>query len=472
MKKLLAILLLVFSSSLFTLCNAQFGVIYNFNTPTGSFPYGSLTYSSGLLYGLTPLGGTYGLGCIFSIDTNGNNYKDIYDFAGSDGAFPQFGWPGNTLTLQGNVLYGMTPVGGAGYGNIFSINTNGTNFQNLFVLDSLNGAYPFGQVVISGTVMYGMASYGGAYGNGCVFSINTDGSGHKLLFSFDTINGINPFGSLIISGNNLYGMANSGGAYTYGDIFTIKTDGTGFNDLFDFNGLDGLYPQNSLIRSGKVMYGMTFNGGPDTLGNVFAIDTDGTNYRTLLDFNSTNGGEPFGNVVLKDSLLYGMAGLGGADGQGTIFSVDTNGAYYTDLHDCTSSDGNYPIGSLTVFRNVLYGMTNIGGTNDSGVIFRYYTPMHDSGSGLGIQNITANSSNISVYPNPSNGIFTLQSSVVSGQSSVDIYNVLGQQVYSKQAVIRNSQFVIELNQPSGVYLYRVIANSGEVIGEGKLVIQK
>ena len=87
-----------------------------------------------------------------------------------------------------------------------------------------------------------------------------------------------------------------------------------------------------------------------------------------------------------------------------------------------------------------------------------------------------------VYPNPSKGVFTIESSVASArpdelfgrrQWSVEVYNVLGEQVYNSPLTIHNSPFAIDLSSnPSGVYLYRVITNTGNVIGEGKLVIQK
>ncbi len=79
---------------------------------------------------------------------------------------------------------------------------------------------------------------------------------------------------------------------------------------------------------------------------------------------------------------------------------------------------------------------------------------------------------ITLFPNPNNGEFTIQSSVVRGQASVEIYNVLGERVYSK--ILRSAQDDnrIMLNQPDGIYLYRVLNVGGSLIGEGKVVIEK
>jgi len=69
------------------------------------------------------LGGA-SVGNIFTIDTAGNNSKDLFDFNGTNGSDPN-----GYLTLSGNVLFGMTTDGGTyGVGNIFSIDSNGNGF--------------------------------------------------------------------------------------------------------------------------------------------------------------------------------------------------------------------------------------------------------------------------------------------------------------------------------------------------------
>ncbi len=86
-------------------------------------------------------------------------------------------------------------------------------------------------------------------------------------------------------------------------------------------------------------------------------------------------------------------------------------------------------------------------------------------------NAISNSSSLTVYPNPNNGSFTIQSSAFNGQSSIEIYNVLGEKVYSQLSTLY-SPLSITLNQPNGVYFYRVVTESGALLNEGKLVIVK
>ena len=73
----------------------------------------------------------------------------------------------------------------------------------------------------------------------------------------------------------------------------------------------------------------------------------------------------------------------------------------------------------------------------------------------------------------------MECSICSGQSSVvEVYNMLGEKVYSHYKITnpdnyRESNYQIDLSsQPNGVYLYRVITETGDLVGEGKLIIQK
>jgi uncharacterized repeat protein (TIGR01451 family) len=95
-----------------------------------------------------------------------------------------------------------------------------------------------------------------------------------------------------------------------------------------------------------------------------------------------------------------------------------------------------------------------------------------------IKNITS----CKVFPNPNNGFFTLQLSGVSGhpdsyRESVEIYNVLGEKVYSNYQIInpdsyQESNYQIDLSsQPGGVYFYRVVKENGGLVGSGKVVIE-
>ncbi len=92
----------------------------------------------------------------------------------------------------------------------------------------------------------------------------------------------------------------------------------------------------------------------------------------------------------------------------------------------------------------------------------------------GIENYHNVSGSIVVYPNPSNGLFNLEirNEELGVNNTVEVYNMLGEKVYSRFSAF-NSPFSINLSgEPNGIYLYRVINEMGDLIGTGKLSIQK
>ena len=155
-----------------------------------------------------------------------------------------------------------------------------TNYENLVSFTgtggTASGGEPFGDLTLSGTTLYGMTDEGGANGYGNVFSVGTNGANYKNIVSFTGTGGSavgdNPFGSLILSGTTLYGVTVSGGANADGNIFSVGIDGTGYRDLYDFTGgTDGGFPVADLTLSGGTLFGMTNGGGTNGDGTVFAL---------------------------------------------------------------------------------------------------------------------------------------------------------------------------------------------------------
>ena len=463
-------LVLVFHFLLFTLlCNAQYDVLLSFNGANGAYPGARLTLSGNILYGMTSGGGANNVGVIFSIHIDGSGYKELLDFDGTNGSYPI-----GSLLLSGNMLYGMTsgPNIGNDYGNIFSIDTNGNNYKNLLNFNIANGREPAGSLTLLGNVLYGMTYMGGANGIGVIFSIDTSGGGYRDLLDFNGVNGGEPYGNLTLSEGKLYGMTCYGGVNGRGVVFSIDTDGGGYRDLFNFNGINGDEPFGSLTFSEGKLYGMTSGSGgslADSVGNIFSIDTNGRNYKVLLDFNEEDGAEPFGTLIYSSGLLFGMTQYGGTYNDGVIFSIDTNGSGYANLFDFHGIDGSLPGESLLLSGNVLYGMASDSGAHYNGVIFS----LKDTNGRLGVSNLDGNKGSIIVYPNPNNGTFSLSLSNVNSACNIEIYNILGEKVFTETLPQNQSNNTISLiSQPSGLYFYRVIEESGNLVGNGKLVIEK
>ncbi len=365
-------------------------VLHSFQggTTDGAGPGTALLQSGSSLYGMTDAGGsTAGDGVIFQIGTNGTGYNIVHSFLGlpNDGANPAGG-----LIQSGTTFYGLTSGGGsADEGTVFVIGANGAPYGLLhqFAGGAADGIGPMGSLVQSGSVLFGVTTYGGAAGTvgglglGTVFKIGTDGTGFSLLHTFTgaATDGQSPnYGALALSGSTLYGMTVEGGTAAIGVIFKINTDGTGFSVLHSFTGAanDGKTPFGSVIVSGSTLYGMTRNGGVDNTGAVFKINTDGTGFGLLHSFAGTSGNDganPDGDLTLVGSMLYGMTTSGGPDALGTIFGMNTDGSDYSVLHNFIGgpTDGAEPQGDLTYFNSTLYGMTGGGGSGNDGTIFSF-----------------------------------------------------------------------------------------------------
>jgi trimeric autotransporter adhesin len=80
---------------------------------------------------------------------------------------------------------------------------------------------------------------------------------------------------------------------------------------------------------------------------------------------------------------------------------------------------------------------------------------------------------ISLFPNPNNGSFIITLSNINEKCSIEIYNELGEIVLVGNLRYTHSDNLIDLTRrPNGIYLYRINSESGALIGEGKVVIEK
>src|SRR6185312_5020783 len=87
---------------------------------------------------------------------------------------------------------------------------------------------------------------------------------------------------------------------------------------------------------------------------------------------------------------------------------------------------------------------------------------------LAVSEVSAATS-IKVYPNPSNGVFNVEISSITGNPQIAVFNVLGQEVYTSR--LTGTQTTLNLvAQPKGIYLYRVINENGTPVSTGKIVI--
>ncbi|HTU25632.1 MAG TPA: choice-of-anchor tandem repeat GloVer-containing protein [Pirellulales bacterium] len=333
----------------------------------GALPLTAPVVVGSTLYGTTSYGGTSGSrGTIYSVNADGTGYEVLHDFSmsGGDGFEPM-----GALALVGSTLYGTTTFGGAyGAGAVFSINTDGSDYQVLYSFEGSpsDGRGPEAGVIAVGSTLYGTTVGGGAYGVGSIFSINTDGTGYEVLHSFNQIDdvGSESESGLVAIGSTLYGTAEgTRGESAYGSVYSLNTDGSDFGIVYDFP--DGGISDSTMATDGSVLYGVSYLSG-----TVFSLNADGTNYQVLHTFSGTDGSEPTGAMVLDGDTLFGTTWQGGEDDAGTIFSIGTDGSEFDSLYSFTGgSDGASPYAGLTLGGSALYGTGEDGGNHYDGTVF-------------------------------------------------------------------------------------------------------
>ncbi|HTR43359.1 MAG TPA: choice-of-anchor tandem repeat GloVer-containing protein [Pseudomonadales bacterium] len=313
----------------------------------GGNPQTGLLISGNTLYGTTT-------NSIFKINTDGSDFTCLTNIDGASQLL---------LSPSGYQLYGTTSNGGSNNdGSVFSINTDGTDFTNIYNFDGgINGGYPSSGLELFGIgseftygastyTLYGTTAAGGTNGYGIVYSINTDGSNFNNLHDFDSTNdGATPLGGLLItnnapggqnvSGTWLFGTTSMGGPNGGGTVFGMNpVDGSAFQTINSFGGassVGGSQPEGRLSGVGGVVYGTTSRGGVYTNGTIFCI-SNSTDFVQLYSFRGgTNGGLPLAGLML--AVVDTGASIWSLDATLNLSSQSASNAVYSTAvdNDCT-----------------------------------------------------------------------------------------------------------------------------------------
>jgi uncharacterized repeat protein (TIGR03803 family) len=310
------------------------------------------------------------LPCAPAAATTGPTLKTLYSFpGGGDGTAPR----GGLVNVSG-VFYGTTASGGAnGRGAVYSINaTTGVEALVYSFATGPDVAAPQAGLIAVGSLLYGVASTGGANGLGGVYSINPATGAEAIVFSFTAATGGASSSSLISSGGNLYGTTYGGGSAPYGVIFQIDIKTAAVTTVYSFTGgADGGNPRAGVILYTGNFYGTTTTGGAFNAGTVFAIDQATGVETTLINFDGESLGRAAnGGVIQAGGLLYGATAQGGATGNGLVYSYNLTANTVSIVYNFTgATDGGSPQAPLLNISGVLYGTASAGGANGYGTVF-------------------------------------------------------------------------------------------------------
>lgn len=180
---------------------------------------------------------------------------------------------------------------------------------------------------------------------------------------------------------------------------------------------------------------------------------------TLVIYYSTDCGNTFTQVYSKGGLTLGTTGnyvTTGADTNSLGCFLPLSANWRTDtIH----------IPAIANMNNVLFSFENRSGNGSP----LYIDNINIPGVPTSVPSVSSSPS-VKVYPNPSNGLFTIGLNNISGTPNVKIYNVLGQEIYTSQLKNLNTQINL-FSQPKGIYIYRVFSETGVSISTGRLVVE-
>jgi uncharacterized repeat protein (TIGR03803 family) len=442
------------------------GVFFNFNTTDNSYttvfkfatsdsgimPIGSLIESNGKLFGNTYVGGTYGMGTIFSIDKDGNGFTKLFEFNGIETG----GWPIGQLTLLGNTLFGATS-GGFGQsenGTIFKINIDGTGFTKIHNFDGTNGLTPNGSLVFYKEKLYGNTNDGGSDYHGVMFRINPDGTGFTNILDYTSKGtGERSENGIIISDDVIYGVS----SIDYGSLFSVNIDGTGLRKIFEMNDVSGNFSYCKRLLIKDELYITTSEGGENGVGTIFKIKTDGTGFQVLYNFEGFDDspvGSGFRNnsLMFHNGVLYGTATGNGINDHGYLYSINLDGTEFTKLSDFYGEYGSMPyLCDLIIDDNEdIFGMTTFGGKYSGGIIYKYSVGEPSTS----IPEINENSQ-VQVFPNPTKGKLQLRfKKVPESETWITVFNFSGKTVLKTKVYNKEENIDISGNK-SGLYFIKV-----------------
>ena len=291
---------------------ADVGVVYEINSDgaralhrftggaDGAKPQaGVIRDSAGNLYGTTPAGGLADAGVVYTLDTTGRETV-LYSFTdGADGAYPQ---AGVIRDAEGN-LYGTTLEGGANnLGCVYKLDSTGNETVLYSFKGSPDGRYPSGAVVRDRDGnLFGTTQFGGAIWDArTVYKLDPAGN-ETILHRFgDDGDGASPIAGLVLDAvGNLYGTTPYGGRSLVGVVYKVDVHG---NETvlhsFSFGG-DGAVPAGSIILDAKGnLYGATSKGGAFGQGTVFTLDPAGDESVIYSFTGGADGSSPQAGVFL------------------------------------------------------------------------------------------------------------------------------------------------------------------------------
>lgn len=306
----------------------------------------------------------------------------------------------------------------------------------------------FGNAFVTGyfsssTVTFGSITLTNANNNTDIFVVKYDNSLNVLYAKRAGDLGIEDGQGIAIdaSGNAFVTGVFGSSSITFGTTTLTNNGSTNSYDIYVVKYDPYLNP----------VWAKSAGGTADDRGRGIATDTYGNIYATGV-FKSASisfGSNTVTNAGVNENIFVSMY-----DASGNSLWAKSAGGTSQDEAYGIATDANENIFITGYFTNatIAFGTTTLINAGFGGDIYTAKLAPNT----LGIINENQQTE-INIFPNPSNGIFTLNSEI--GKGEISIYNLLGEIVF--QSTINNPASTIDLsNQANGIYFVNVKTEKG------------
>ncbi len=302
---------------------------------------------------------------------------------GSKKNYPDGNLPGMLIQGPDGKLYGTTLFGGVdgcdgycGYGVLYRMNTDGSDFQivHKFCSDVNCGGFRLtASSLVAGKDgnLYGTIGAGGTFGYGSIFRIKPSTGAYKTVFNFDFSTGEGATSGVTLAPDGtLYAIALA----SLPSLLLHYTPATRSltSAVLNFPVFDGDLPSGPSS-------GLTFGPNGNLYGlyqiyaengtGLFEVDPDGSHLQLFPFYTTTpSGGLPEGLLLASDGNFW-IAGSNGSTGYGDIVTVSpTDGTLIRTLTPFSQSAavGAYPMSLIEAVDGILWGTADQFGTASKG----------------------------------------------------------------------------------------------------------
>jgi trimeric autotransporter adhesin len=364
--------------------------------------------------------------CIRKVDASG-----VITTVAGNGGVGSYTGDGGPATAAG--LYWPEGVTADLYGNIYIADQFNNAIRKVsnttMIISTIAGIGTTGYAGDGGPATAATLWHPGDVGvdrNGNVFFVDQDNSAVRKINTSGIIS--------TVAGNGTSGYSGDGGPSTAAKLNFpqgIAVDSIGNIYVADFyNNRVRRIDTFGIIRTvaGNGVGGYSGDGGPATAAEIYDV--------------SAVAIDEHGNLFISD---YYDSRIRKVDTNGIITSLTGTGiaGYGGDCGPATAGEINYPEGVAVDKRGNVY-IADFINHRVRKITDSAFCPLT-----AGIMNKMA--AIINVYPNPSNGQFTIQVDATETNGAIEVYNVMGEKVYG--CIINNRETVIDLRGMPGSFFY-------------------